>query len=104
MKLRNRVLFLVFAAVVMLGWAGCGGGCPAGTGQTGSGSGGSGGGNSAKGTSCTPSGGGGGGGSIAALLYYVGTNNILGASLSTTGTFAPLTSFTPPTLASSVGQ
>ena len=104
MELRNSVLFLVLAAVVMLGWAGCGGGCPASTGQTGSGSGGSGGGNSAKGTSCTPSGGGGGGGSIAALLYYVGTNNILGASLSTTGTFAPLTSFAPPTLASSVAN
>ena len=105
MKLRNRVLFLVLAAVVMLGWAGCGGGCPAGTRQTGSGSGGSGGGNSAKGTVLRAGNpGGGGGGSIAALLYYLGTNNILGASLSTTGTFAPLTSFTPPTLPSSVAN
>jgi 6-phosphogluconolactonase len=108
MKLRNRILFLVLAATAMLGWAGCGGGCPAGTRQTGSGSGGSSGGNAAKGTTCgpptNPGGGGGGSGSTAALLYYLGTSNILGASLSTTGTFAPLTAFTPPTLPSSVGN
>ena len=106
MRLRDRFLFLVLAAVAMLGWAGCGGGCPAGTAQTGSGSGGTGGGNSAKGTTCGPATnpGGGGNGSTAALLYYIGTSNILGASLSTTGTFAPLTAFTPPTLPSSVGN
>ena len=46
-------------------------------------------------------GGGGGGGNSAALLYYLGTNNILAASLSTTGSFAPITSVTPPTLPSS---
>ncbi len=106
MRLRNRILFLVLAAVAMLGWAGCGGGCPAGTAQhwlrfrwnrwreLG------------KGTTCGPgtNPGGGGNGSTAALLYYIGTSNILGASLSTTGTFAPLTAFTPPTLPSSVGN
>ncbi len=104
MKLGNRILFLVLAAIAMFGWGGCGGGCPAGNRQTGSGSGGTGGGNSGKSTACGPGTNPGGGGSTAALLYYLGSSNILGASLSTTGTFAPLTGFTPPTLPSSVGN
>jgi len=102
--MRNRVLFQMLIAVAMLGWAECGGGCPAGSPQTGSGSGATGGGNSAKGTTCGPGTNPGGGASTAALLYYLGTSNILGASLSTTGTFAPLPAFTPPTLPSSVGN
>ena len=107
MKLVNRILWLVLAAVAMLGWAGCGGGCPT--------------------TSLSSSGSGrwrldgwnldwrhglragnqpgGGGGNNASLLYYLsGNSNILGAGLSTTGTFANLTSFTPPTLPSNAGN
>ena len=38
------------------------------------------------------------------VLVLSGHNNILGASLSTTGTFALLTPFTPPTLPSSAGS
>jgi len=102
--MRNRVLFQMLIAVAMLGWAGCGGGCPAGSPQTGSGSGATGGGNSAKGTTCGPGTNPGGGASTAALLYYLGNSNILGANLSTTGIFAPLPAFTPPTLPSSVGN
>ena len=107
MKLENRIIFLVFAALAMLGWAGCGSGCPTATLTTSAGSGGTTGGTSTSGTACGPGttpGGGGGGGNTAALMYYVGTNNIQGASLSTTGTFAALTAFTPPTLPSSVGN
>ena len=106
MKLGNRIFFLVLAAVAMLGWAGCGGGCPTATLTTSAGSGGTTGGTSTKGTVCGPgtNPGGGGGGNTAALLYYLGSSNILGASLSTTGTFATLTAFTPPTLPSSVGK
>jgi 6-phosphogluconolactonase len=104
MSLGNRIFFLLLAAVAMFGWAGCGGGCPAATLKTGAGSGATGGGNSAKGTVCGPGTNPGGGGNTAALLYYLGSSNILGASLSTTGTFAALTAFTPPTLPSSVGN
>ncbi|MGA9800450.1 MAG: beta-propeller fold lactonase family protein [Terriglobales bacterium] len=105
MKLVNRILFLALAAIAMWGWAGCGGGgCP----TTSFGS------STALGatarTSTAPRGcsssntGGGSVGNTAAFLYYVGTNDILGASLSTTGTFSALTSVTPPTLPSSVGN
>src|SRR5271165_5478998 len=105
MKLLNRIFFLGFAAIAMWGWAGCGGGgCP----TTSFGS------SAVLGatarTSTTPrgcsstGGGGGGGGSTAAFLYYVGSSDILGASLSTTGTFAALNPFTPPTLPSSAGN
>lgn len=101
MKLGNRILFLLLAAVAMLGWAGCGGGCPATSLSTSASSGGATGGTSSGGTVCGPGTNPGGGGNSAALLYYLGSRDILGASLSTTGTFAPLTSFTPPTLPSS---
>ena len=47
---------------------------------------------------------GGGGGNTSSFLYYLSNTNILGASLSTTGTFANLTSFTPPTLPSNAGN
>ena len=106
MKLGNRIFFLVLAAVAMFDWAGCGGGCPTAALTTSAGSGGTTGGTSTKGTVCGPgtNPGGGGGGNTAALLYYLGSSNILGASLSTTGTFATLTAFTPPTLPSSVGN
>lgn len=105
MKLGNRIFFLVLAAVAMFGWAGCGGGCPTATLTTSAGSGGTTGGTSTKGTVCGPgTNPGGGGRNTAALLYYLGSSNILGASLSTTGTFATLTAFTPPTLPSSVGN
>jgi 6-phosphogluconolactonase len=105
MKLLSRISFLAFAAIAMWGWTGCGGGsCPTtsfgavaqgATARTSS---------APRGCSSTNSGGGGGGGSTAAFLYYVGTNDILGASLSTTGTFSALTAVTPPTLPSSVGN
>jgi 6-phosphogluconolactonase (cycloisomerase 2 family) len=106
MKLGNRLLFLLLAVAAILGWAGCGGGCPTTTlSSTGSGSGGESGSTSAGGTACGPgTNPGGGGTNNAALLYYLGTSDILGAGLSTTGTFAALTSFTPPTLPSSVGN
>ena len=95
MKLGNRILFLVLAAVAMLGWAGCGSGCPTNSISSSGGSGGATGGVSTPGTVCGP-GPNPGGGSTAALLYYLGSNDVLGASLSTTGTFAALSSFTPP--------
>jgi 6-phosphogluconolactonase len=106
MKVWNRSLLLMLAAVAMLGWAGCGGGCPTNSLNSSGSSAGSTGGVSTSGTACgsgTP-GGGSGTGTTAALLYYLGTNDILGASLSTTGTFATLSGTTPPTLASSVGK
>lgn len=104
MKLVIRVLFLGLVAMSMLGWAGCGGGCPTTTLSSSASSGGSTGGTSTGGTACGPGTNPGGGGNTAALLYYLGNSNILGASLSTTGTFANLTGFTPPTLPSSVGN
>lgn len=104
MKLVNRILLLVWAAVAMFGWTGCGGGCPTTSLSTSAGAGGATGGTSANGTVCGPGTNPGGGGNTAALLYYLGSSNILGAGLSTTGTFTSLTSFTPPTLPSSVGN
>jgi 6-phosphogluconolactonase len=104
MKLVNRILLLVLAAVAMFGSTGCGGGCPTTSLSTSAGSGGATGGTSINGTVCGPGTNPGGGGNTAALLYYLGSSNILGASLSTTGTFTSLTSFTPPTLPSSVGN
>jgi 6-phosphogluconolactonase len=102
MKLVSRVFFLVLAAVAMLGWAGCGGGCSTTSISSGNSSGGSTGGTSTNGTVCGP--GTNPGGNTASLLYYLGSNNIQGASLSTTGNFVGLTPFTPPTLPSSVGN
>lgn len=105
MKLAQRVFFLLLALVAVLVWAGCGGGCSTSSlGSTGGSSGGATGGVTTGGTVCGPgTNPGGGGGNTAALLYYLGSSNILGASLSTTGTFAPLT-VTPPTLPSSAGR
>ena len=104
MKLGSRILFLVLAALAMLGWAGCGGGCSTTTLSSSGGSSGTTGGVSSGGTVCGPGTNPGGGGNTASWLYYLGNNDILGASLSTTGTFATLASFTPPTLPSSVGN
>ena len=104
MKLGKSILFLLLAGVAMLGWAGCGRGCPTTTLTTSASSGGTTGGTSTPGTVCGPGTNPGGGGNTAAFLYYLGSSNILGASLSTTGTFTNLTSFTPPTLPSSVGN
>jgi 6-phosphogluconolactonase len=104
MKVAKRVLFLLLAVAAMVGWAGCGAGCST-TSISSSGSGGgSTGGTSTGGTSCGPGTNPGGGGTTASKLYYVGTSNILGAGLSTTGTFAALAGFTPPVLPSSVGS
>ena len=104
MRLANKLFFSVVAMLAMITWAGCGSGCP--TNSLGS-----------SGTSGTPSGGittgstkcgpptpPPNGGNTAAFLYYVGTDNILAASLSTTGTFSALTPFTPPTLPSNAGN
>ncbi|MGH9544126.1 MAG: lactonase family protein [Terriglobales bacterium] len=105
MKLGSRILFLVLAGLAMLGWAGCGGGCSTTTLSSTGGSSGTTGGVSSSGTVCGPgTNPGGGSGNTASFLYYLGNNDILGASLSTTGTFATLASFTPPTLPSSVGN
>ena len=106
MKLGNRLLWLVLVAVAMLGWAGCGSGCPtASLSSSSSGGGGSTGGTSTGGTVCGP-GTNPGGGNNASLLYYLdsGNSKILGAGLSTAGAFKALTSFTPPTLPSGVGS
>ena len=105
MKLVNRILFLLLAAFAMFGWSGCGGGCPTTSLSSSGGSGGSTGGTSTGGSVCGPgTNPGGGGGNTSSFLYYLSNNNILGASLSTTGTFANLTSFTPPTLPSNAGN
>jgi 6-phosphogluconolactonase len=104
MKLGNRILFLALVAFAMLGWAGCGGGCPTTSLSSTGGSSGATGSTSTGGSVCGPGTNPGGGGNTSALLYYLGSSDILGASLSTTGTFANLTSFTPPTLPSSVGN
>jgi 6-phosphogluconolactonase len=104
MKLVNRILFLLIAAFAMVGWSGCGGGCPTTSLSSSGGSGGSTGGTSTGGTACGPGTNPGGGGNTASFLYYLSSTNIQGAGLSTTGTFANLTSFTPPTLPSSVGS
>ncbi len=103
MKLGNRILLLVLAAIGMLGWAGCGGGCPTATLSSSGSSGGSTGSVSSQGTVCGPgtNPGGGGGGNTAALLYYLSGSKILAAGLSTTGSFTAITSLTPPTLPSS---
>ncbi len=103
MKLARNIFFSILAMVAMMSWAGCGSGCP--TNSLGSSS-----------TSGTPSGGFTNpstmcgpptpppSGNTAAFLYYVGTNDMLAASLSTTGTFSALTPFTPPILPSSAGN
>lgn len=106
MRLANRILGSLLAVVTVMGWAGCGGGCPTTSFSSSSSSGGPSGGKSVGGSVCGP----GttpppaGGGNTAAFLYYEGTNNILGASLGTTGTFAVISPFTPPTLPSSAGR
>lgn len=107
MKLGIRLLWLLLAAVAMLGWSGCGGGCPTTSlSSSGSGSGGSTGGTSTGGTVCGPGTNPGGGGNNASLLYYLdsGNSRILGAGLSTTGAFTALTPFNPPTLPSGAGN
>lgn len=108
MKLGNRLLWMVLAAVAMLGWSGCGGGCPTTSlSSSGSSSGGSTGGTSTSGTVCGPgTNPGGGGGNTASLLYYLdsGNSRILGAGLSTTGAFTALAPFTAPMLPSGVGS
>jgi 6-phosphogluconolactonase len=106
MKLADRILFLVLAAVATLGWAGCGGGCSTTSVSGTGGSSGATGSVASGGSVCGPgtSPGGGGGGNTASFLYYVGSSDILGAGLSTTGTFAGLSPFTPPTLPSRAGS
>ena len=81
MKLGNRLLWLVLVAFAMLGWAGCGGGCPTTSlGSSSSAGGGSTGGTSTGGTVCGPGTNPGGGGNNASLLYYLdsGNSRILG--------------------------
>jgi 6-phosphogluconolactonase len=104
MRLGKRTFSLALAMAAILGWAGCGGGCPTATLSSTGSSTSPGGSVTTSGTVCGP------GttpppanGNTAAFLYYLGTNSILGASLSTTGTFAALTT-TAPTLPSSVGS
>ena len=104
MRLGKRIFSLALAMAAILGWAGCGGGCPTATLSSTGSSTSPGGSVTGNGTVCGP------GttpppanGNTAAFLYYLGTNSILGASLSTTGTFAALTT-TAPTLPSSVGS
>ena len=107
MKLGNRLFWLVLVAVAMLGWSGCGGGCPTTSlSSSGSGGGGSTGGTSTGGTVCGPGTNPGGGGNNASLLYYLDSSNsrILGAGLSTTGAFTALTPFTPADASERRGQ
>jgi 6-phosphogluconolactonase len=105
MKLANRGLLLLLAAFALLGVSGCGGGCSTNSLSSSGGAGGATGGTSSGGNVCGPGNpGGGGGGSISSFLYYLSNSKIIGASLSTTGTFANLASFTPPTLPSNVGN
>jgi 6-phosphogluconolactonase len=105
MRLANRILGSLLAVVTVMCWAGCGGGCPTTSLSSSSSSGGPSAGKSVGGSVCgpgttpPPS-----GGNTAAFLYYEGTNDILGASLGTTGTFAAISPFTPPTLPSSAGS
>jgi 6-phosphogluconolactonase (cycloisomerase 2 family) len=104
MSRTRRIFFLLLALVAASGWTGCGGGCPTTSlASSGGPTGGSTGVLSSGGTICGP-GTGRPGGNTAAFLYYLGTNDILGANLSTAGILAPLTSFTPPTLPSSAGN
>jgi len=104
MRLGKRIFSLALAMAAILGWVGCGGGCPTATLSSTGSSTGPGGGVTTAGTLCgagtTPPP---ANGNTAALLYYLGNNSILGASLSTTGTFAALTT-TAATLPSSVGS
>lgn len=103
MSLARRIFFPLLALVAVLGWTGCGGGCPTTSlGSSGGPTGGPTGVVSSGGTVCGP-GTGGPRGNTGAFVYYLGTNEILGASLSTKGIFGPLTPFTPPTLPSSAG-
>ncbi len=100
MRLTRGTFFLILAAGAILGWAGCGGGGCSTTSLSTTGDSGVAGGVSVPGSVCsagtpTP-----GGGKVAALLYYLGSSNVLAASLTTTGSFAPITSFTPPALPS----
>lgn len=105
MKLWNRFFYLLLAAVAMLGWAGCGGGCSTTSLNSSGTSGGATGGVSTAGSVCGPgTNPGGGGGNTSSFLYYLSNTNILGAGLSTTGTLAALNPFTPPTLPSSAGS
>lgn len=107
MNLKIRIFLLLVAAPAILAWAGCGSGCPATSLSSSSSSGSTGGGGTGTtGTACGPgtNPGGGGGGNIASLLYYLGNNTILGAGLSTSGTFSALSAFTPPNLPSSAGN
>ena len=109
MKLGIRLLWLVLVTVAMMGWAGCGSGCPTTSlSSSDSGGGGSTGGTTTGGTVCGPgtNPGGGGGGNNASLLYYLdsGNSRILGAGLSTTGAFTALTPFTAPVLPSGAGN
>lgn len=98
MSLARRIFFLVVALVAALGWTACSGGCST---TSLSSSGGPGGGTpgtvNSGGTSCGP-GSTGTGGKSAALVYYLGSSDILAASLSTSGNFAPLTSVKPAAL------
>jgi 6-phosphogluconolactonase len=109
MKLANRILFLLVAALAMFAWSGCGGGCPTTSLSSSAGAGGTTGGTSTGGSVCGPATNpGGGGGNTSSFLYYINntnlsSTNILGASLSTAGTFANLTSFTPPTVPGNTG-
>jgi hypothetical protein len=96
MRLEKRIFSLVLAMAAILGWAGCGGGCPTATLSSTGSSTGPGGSVSTTGTVCGP------GttpppanGNTAAFLYYKGTNTILGAGLSTSGTFTALTTIPP---------
>ena len=97
---RIALLFLlVLLGVLVL--SGCNS-CPSSSSGNGTGSS-PGGGTVTGSTTCGSTGGGGGGGgsNIAALLYYLGSSDIQGASLNTSGTFANISPFAPATLPSS---
>ena len=110
MGLTNRIFFLVLVVVASMTLAGCGKQqCPSTSlgGSSGTGSGTAGGitGSSVCGSGSNTGGGGGGGSTTSVFLYYFATNStgagiIDAAGLSSSGTLALLSPFTPPTLPS----
>lgn len=99
------VLLLLIGSVVLNGCSSnhctsSSSGTVTGTGSTGSGGGPVSGSSTCGATGSGGGGNGGGGSTTTALLYYLGSAGLGGASLSSSGTFTNLSSFTPPTLPS----
>jgi 6-phosphogluconolactonase len=104
MRTQWRILLLFLPGLIgSLVLSGCSS-CPSSLSGNGTGTGASGAGAVTGSSTCgaTPGGGGTeGGATTTALLYYFGPGNIQGASLNSSGTFANLSPFAPPTVSSS---